>query len=233
LILIGHVLGTDASHLCEAQDGHRLEVRTFNAFQSMQRAAQIDKIDINIASGFRDFTRQLLIWNNKWQGLRPLYSASGKLLDPAKLTPEEKLHAILTWSALPGGSRHHWGTDLDVYDRPRVEQTGQKLQLVPAEYAENGPCFALKQWLDRFAADFGFYRPYQQYTGGVSAEPWHLSFQPVAEQMQNAMSCDALNDYLLRQDIEGKEVVLNQLPSIYHRYILNQGTLTERDNFTR
>ena len=100
MILIGHVLGTDASHLCEAHDGHRLEVRTFNAFQSMQRAAQIDKIDINIASGFRDFTRQLLIWNNKWQGLRPLYSANGKLLDPAKLTPEEKLHAILTLSLI-------------------------------------------------------------------------------------------------------------------------------------
>ena len=28
--------------------------------------------------------------------------------------------AILLWSALPGASRHHWGTDFDVFDRAAV-----------------------------------------------------------------------------------------------------------------
>ncbi|MCZ8486094.1 D-alanyl-D-alanine carboxypeptidase family protein [Vibrio lentus] len=28
---------------------------------------------------------------------------------------QQKLSAILRWSALPGASRHHWGCDFDVF----------------------------------------------------------------------------------------------------------------------
>jgi LAS superfamily LD-carboxypeptidase LdcB len=226
LIKIEHVLGTDASHLCEAHGGQRLERETNLAFLSMQRAAMKDNVDISIASSYRDFERQKLIWNDKWEGLRPLYSPNGELLNTQALTAYEKLHGILTWSALPGGSRHHWGSDLDVYDRPSIENTGQTLQLIPEEYQNSGPCFALSCWLKRFAADFGFYLPYEKYTGGVSIEPWHLSYHPVAQEIQTLLSCNALYDFLKNQDFAGKEFVLSELPAIYHRYILNNGTLS-------
>ena len=47
---------------------------------------------------------------------RPLLDANNQPLDALQLGETERLHAILHWSALPGTSRHHWGTDLDIYD---------------------------------------------------------------------------------------------------------------------
>jgi len=229
LINVEHALGIDASHLCEAQDGHRLEIRTFSAFSAMQRSAAKDNIHINIASGYRDFARQKFIWDNKWQGLRPLYSQTGEPLDAATLTSEQKLHAILTWSALPGASRHHWGTDLDVYDKLAMAQAGQTLQLIPQEYSEKGPCSAMHKWLVRHAADFDFYMPYQDFTGGVSVEPWHLSYRPVAEKMLSLLTLPALKALLTKQNIQGKAEVLKRLPMIYHRYILNEG-ISDREH---
>ena len=66
--------------------------------------------------GLRDFDRQLLLpWNRKWRGERPLHDREGRLLDPARLDDAGRVQAILCWSAIPG-SRHHWGTDVDVID---------------------------------------------------------------------------------------------------------------------
>ena len=44
---------------------------------------------------------------------------------------------ILRWSALPGGSRHHWGTEIDIFD-PDLLPQGQSLQLEPWEYESGG-----------------------------------------------------------------------------------------------
>ena len=53
-------------------------------------------------SSFRDFARQLAIWNAKFSGETPLYDADGRTLEAARLAPEERIAAILRWSALPG-----------------------------------------------------------------------------------------------------------------------------------
>ena len=39
----------------------------------------------------------------------------------------------MRWSAIPGSSRHHWGTDLDVYDAAAVTPDYQ-VQLTPQEW---------------------------------------------------------------------------------------------------
>ena len=70
----------------------------------------------------------------------------------------------MLWSALPGASRHHWGTDFDVYDKAKIESTGKKLELIPEEYEDNGPCALLSQWLFNNAEKFGFYFPIQNNT---------------------------------------------------------------------
>ncbi|WP_166422868.1 M15 family metallopeptidase [Paraglaciecola sp. 20A4] len=223
MITTQHALGLDASHLCEAQDGHRLEKQTYDAFLLMQQAAKKDNVNINIASSYRDFHRQKFIWDQKWQGLRPLYAPNGSLLDNASLSEEKKLAAILTWSALPGASRHHWGTDLDIFDSHAIERSGKKLQLVPDEYSVNGPCGALSEWLVDHAEKFDFYLPYSFYNGGVSTEPWHISYQPVANKIQQLHTLDALQTVLAKEDISGRNYVLSRLPMIYHKYILNRG----------
>jgi LAS superfamily LD-carboxypeptidase LdcB len=151
-------------------------------FQRLRTAAAAAGFTLAVASSFRSFERQLAIWCGKACGERPVLDTHGTALEVAALTPEQLLWAIARWSALPGASRHHWGTDIDVYDSAAVA-ADYRVQLVPAEYSDEGPFAAFSQWLEaRIATDslFGFYRPYAVDRGGVAAEPWHLSYRPVA-----------------------------------------------------
>ena len=225
MLTVAQQQGRDKRHLRPCQQGHWLRPRVCQAFNQMQRAAAADGIDLHIASSYRDFARQLLIWNNKWLGLRPVLSLSGEDLDLASLSDDDKLHAILTWSALPGASRHHWGTDLDVYDKQAIDASGQNLRLDSSEYSAGGPCYALACWLDEHAAQFNFSRPYQHYTGGVAAEAWHLSYQPLAAKIEQQQSTKRLKKIIQQADIQGKDCILKNLDLIFNRYILNQGKL--------
>jgi LAS superfamily LD-carboxypeptidase LdcB len=86
-------------------------------FLNLRRAAQADGFDLTPQSSFRDFSRQLTIWNGKFSGERPMVDACGQPLDvQRRLSASARVEAILLWSALPGASRHHWGTDVDLID---------------------------------------------------------------------------------------------------------------------
>ena len=218
-------LGQTTRHLVECQPGHLLLPEVCQAFTAMQARAQEDGIDLQLVSSFRSFERQMVIWNQKWSGQRPLLDSDEKPLDARKLDDTQKLHAILTWSALPGASRHHWGTDMDVFDRTAVEKTGQSLQLVAKEYQPEGPCHALSSWLGEHAASYGFTRPYSSYCGGVAAEPWHLSYQPLADDLVTHMTTSVLKEALIAAQPQGIDVILANLDEIFHRYTLNRGNL--------
>ena len=58
-----------------------LHYEVIASFLSMRDAAAIEGIDLRARSSFRDFDTQLLIWNQKWNGERPLYDRRGTLLD--------------------------------------------------------------------------------------------------------------------------------------------------------
>jgi LAS superfamily LD-carboxypeptidase LdcB len=186
----------------------------------MRAAAAIDGIDLVAFSGFRDFDRQLAIWNGKWRGERPLQDRAGRALDVHALSPADRVTAILWWSALPGASRHHWGTDIDVMDAAAMP-AGYKLQVVPAEYQPGGPFDRLAAWLDANMHAFGFFRPYATDRGGVSPEPWHLSHAPIAARAQAALTVDALRTVLARAEIEGKREVLAALERNFASYVSN------------
>ena len=205
------------------QTRHRLLPQVSVAFKSMQQQALDAGISMAIASSYRSIEQQLVIWNAKWRGERPLLSRTHQTLTATELNPQERLHAILVFSALPGASRHHWGTDLDVYDAPAIARTNQPLQLLAAEYQAGGPCAALKQWLDTNATRFGFYFPYQIDVGGVAAEPWHISYRPLAEDQSEHLTLDCLRSRISALPIEGKHTILEQLEYLYHRYVLNVG----------
>ncbi|WP_439133237.1 M15 family metallopeptidase [Pseudomaricurvus sp.] len=155
----------------------------FEPLERLRNKASEAGFELAIASSFRNFDRQQRIWQEKAAGKRPVYSVDNRLLDTADLSDEELLWSILRWSALPGTSRHHWGSDLDVYDAAAVP-TDYRLQLVPQEYEPGGPFADFRQWLDGLIANDeaeGFFHPYAQDTGGVAPEPWHISYRPVAE----------------------------------------------------
>jgi LAS superfamily LD-carboxypeptidase LdcB len=223
VITQAHTLGKDESLLVECQNGFRLLPEVCEAFKRMQTAAAQDNVDIQIVSSYRSFERQLNIWQNKWSGKATLLDANENALDATALSDQEKILAILTWSALPGASRHHWGTDLDVYDKNAVETSHHDFQLVCSEY-DQGPCTQLNIWLNQNATKFGFGRPYAEYKGGIAREPWHLSFHTSAEKMLAQLNEQTLLNTLIKSNILGLESIVANMPEIYQRFVLNKGS---------
>jgi LAS superfamily LD-carboxypeptidase LdcB len=212
--------GRARTHIIELERPRcALHYEVVAAFMAMRDAAQARGIDLQAASSFRDFDRQVVLWNRKWQGERPLYDRSGAVLEHATLSERQLVDAILCWSAIPGGSRHHWGTEVDVIDAAAVPP-GYQVQLLPAEYAGGSVFGALTDWLDRNMQRFGFYRPYSSDRGGAGIEPWHLSYAPVATEAMEALSLPVLRAAVAGSAMAGKGAVLDRLPEIYTRFIL-------------
>lgn len=196
--------------------GGCLHPAVIDALQPLIQAAESAGFQPAVASGYRDFQRQLAIFNAKARGQRPLLDSQGQLLQAEKLSDEQRLSAILRWSALPGLSRHHWGTDLDIYDAG-VCVEGYQVQLTQAECdgAMAGFHRWLTDWLDQQTA---WYRPYRDDLGGVAPEPWHLSFRPWARQCEQTLDPVALARVLAASDIELKALILSDLPALVARY---------------
>jgi LAS superfamily LD-carboxypeptidase LdcB len=211
--------GRARSHITELADPPcALHLSVVAPFLNLRRAALADGFDLVAVSGFRDFARQLAIWNGKFSGAVPLYDASGSALDAARLAPPERIAAILRWSAIPGASRHHWGTDLDLIDRSAIGP-GYRVQLIAAEFTPPGPFAPLAQWLEVNAARFGFFRPFRGVLSGVHPEPWHFSFAPIAEHARRALTPELLRGALEQAPLLGKEHVLQRLDLLHARYV--------------
>jgi LAS superfamily LD-carboxypeptidase LdcB len=210
------ITGKHQGHLIECQ--HRqLQPKTMQAFIALQKAAKQAGFEARIASGFRDFNRQVWIWNNKFNGIRPILDIKSQPLDINNLSELEKIHAILKWSAIPGGSRHHWGSDLDIYCVKSLPK-GTALLLEPWEYEENGHQYAFAQWLNDNMSQWGFHLPFLVDNGGIGIEPWHLSHQPSAALAQEIFNCNVLQQAIEDSDMAGKSILLENLPEIYHTY---------------
>lgn len=197
-----------------------LHPQVVEPLHSLSLAAEQAGFSLRVASSFRSFSRQLLIWNNKASGVRPVLDANGQSLDISSLTDREKVFAILRWSALPGASRHHWGTDLDVYDHSRID-SNYLLQLTVAETQGSGPFAKFHHWLSAELNNNnrGFFRPYQQDIGGIAPEPWHLSYAPVATLYGAHLTEDLLRAQLEVTEIFLKETLLANLSEIYQRFV--------------
>ena len=123
--------GRACTHVVQRDDlGAALHREALEAFLAMKRAAEADGVEIRVVSSFRDFAAQQRIWDGKYLGERPLYDAHGNTRDHERLDPDELIDAIVCWSAVPGGSRHHWGTDVDVIDSAAIPE-GYRVRLLP------------------------------------------------------------------------------------------------------
>lgn len=146
--------------LIQPQYMHR---EAYEAFQRMWEAAKADGINLSIRSAARNFYTQKFIWESKWQNL------SGDAIEKAK--------TILKFSSMPGTSRHHWGTDID-------------LNSLSPSYFTYGQGKKEYDWLVAHAEEFGFFQPYtalgfKRYTGYLE-EKWHWSYRPIAEKCLKA-----------------------------------------------
>lgn len=219
-MLAEQLTGQVTSHLGEISSNIFLHKKVIAEFLALQHAAKKAGFNLQIASAFRSFDRQLSIWNNKYSGKIAVLDKNEQCLDLQELTELEKLLAILRWSALPGASRHHWGTDFDVFD-PDLLPVKQTLQLTVSEYTSDGYFHPLNQWLTENMASFGFYRPYQTFRGGVAIEPWHISFAPIADIALKQLNLELISDLIIEKKILGKSLICQQLPMIYRQFICN------------
>ncbi len=112
------LIGQTESHLCSSAESLRLGAQVHRdvvrPFLLLREDALAAGFDLRIASGFRSLDRQSSIWNRKATGELAVLDSSAAPLDIEQLNERELVYAILRWSALPGGSRHHWGTDVDI-----------------------------------------------------------------------------------------------------------------------
>ncbi|HEU0225146.1 MAG TPA: M15 family metallopeptidase [Steroidobacteraceae bacterium] len=211
--------GRDRGHVVTLEEPRcTLHAAAVGAFLAMRARARQAGFDLLPLSSFRDFDRQRAIWNAKYRGERRAVDRRGRPLDMASLAPGERVEAILLWSALPGASRHHWGTDLDVADGGVIAK-GYQPRLETGEFRRGGVFAPLSAWLERHMNRFGFYRPYVRRGGGVQPEPWHLSFAPVSRQALPRMTVELLAEAIRGAGVDGEAEILARLPAIRERYV--------------
>jgi len=203
----------------------QLSEATEHAFAQLAHEAKQQDINLSIASGFRSVERQVAIWNRK---SAPEYTfiIDGVPRKAATLSLEQWLKAVMEWSAVPGLSRHHWGTDIDVFDANALPHNYQ-LQLSPDEYASNG-IFAR---LNRFLIDTIdnnpkglFFRPYRSPSNGVSPEAWHLSLRSEAVNFIEQFTLEIAFNSVPYDKIYAGDLVKAQFESIYQHYVVNIDT---------
>ncbi|MFV8782360.1 M15 family metallopeptidase [Microbulbifer sp. SA54] len=216
---------SDAHVILEPVSGQLMHPEALAAFDQLRRDARAEGFDPKVVSGFRGFERQRLIWNGKARGERPLFDSDGNPLDVARMSPEQIAFAILRWSALPGGSRHHWGTDFDVIDAAAVPED-YRVQLTHDEVADEGVFGAFHCWLDaRIVAgeSYGLFRPYAEDRGGVAPERWHLSYAPRAREFQALLTPERILAQLQTCQQTGElalaDVVCDNIEAIFSRFI--------------
>ena len=188
-------------HFDPASDGNFVKVRApyahrdhlyllrdvYNAFIKMHKAAKADGISLVVISATRNFDYQKKIWQSKWTGRRRV---DEKNLAKTVPDPVERARIILKYSAMPGSSRHHWGTDIDINS-------------VNKAYFETGEGLKTYQWLVRHAGRFGFVQPYtpkgKDRPHGYEEEPWHWTYNPIAKiytrQYRNKIRYDDINGF--------------------------------------
>ncbi len=218
------ILGRDDSHVAD-WFGIRLHPKAIESFKLLKEDAAKAGFDLRIVSGFRPFDRQLLIFNKKAIGERPIFDENDRVVKVANLSPYALLRSILRFSALPGASRHHWGSDIDIYDASSVSSE-YVVQLSKAEVVSGGVFHELHQWLDeqiRKNEAHGFYRPYEIDYGGVAPEKWHLSFAPLAFECEVAISIDlivaAWDNIEKGNALELRSTIDEHIEEIFNRFI--------------
>lgn len=149
--------------------GMYLRKDTYNAFLDMYAHAKKDGVNLQIRSATRNFYAQKSIWEAKWSGTRTI--EGGENLSVTTPDPKERALKILRYSSMPGSSRHHWGTDID-------------LNNLENDWFNEGEGLTMYNWLKKHAHEYGFCqvysagRPY-----GYFEERWHWSYTPVSAKL--------------------------------------------------
>lgn len=188
-----------------ADNGERfLRKDAYEAFKRMHAAALKDSIQLTIISATRNFESQKGIWEAKWTGARLVDDE-----DISKTIADTRQRAlkILEYSSMPGSSRHHWGTDIDLNnlnDRHFLSGEGKKVY----------------EWLRAHAHEYGYCQPYSpkgaDRPDGYNEEKWHWSYMPVSKKLTLLAKEELKNEMI--QGFKGSETAKSI--GIVKKYVL-------------
>lgn len=188
--------------------GHKIYLReqALYAFSKMAEIALKNNVDLKIASATRNFDYQKDIWEKKWSGTTLVEKK-----DLSKSIPDgkERFEKILEYSAVPGTSRHHWGTDIDI-------------NAATPEYFKTDEGEKVYEWLTKNAFLFGFCQTYAQKGSerqiGYSEEKWHWSYLPLSrtfmQEYKNLIKDTDISRFDGDEYVEGENIINNYVLGI-------------------
>lgn len=184
-------------------------------FIEMYNAAAKEGIALKIISAARNFEYQKGIWERKWTGETKI--ENGKDASVAYPDPKVRALKILTYSSMPGSSRHHWGTDID-------------LNSFENSWFEQGNGLKVFNWLEQNASRFGYCRPYTKKdidrSTGYNEEKWHWSYLPIAQPLtefaKNNLSEKEISGFLGSTVAEEIGIVKNYVLGINKECLSNK-----------
>ena len=192
------VLGKKAPELI-----NNMQVEVYEAFDRMRAAAAKKGIEMKVVSAYRSYNRQREIWNAKY-----------KVFTQEGLEPKDVIKKIITYSTLPGTSRHHWGTDIDIIDNANP-QSGDVL--LTEKFYDDGPSSALREWMNDNAAAYGFFEVYTNNPNrkGFAHEPWHYTYHPLSKSYLEVLTTHALSEIAKDDQLLGRAFLDNEFFEAY------------------
>ena len=170
-----------------------MQKEVYESYERMRQAAAKEGIDIKVVSAHRSYNRQREIWNAKY-----------KTLTLQGLPAKDVIQEIITYSTLPGTSRHHWGTDIDIIDNANP-QSGDVL--LAEKFYGDGPSSALRSWMNQNAADYGFLEVYTDHPNrkGFAHEPWHYTYHYLSKAYLEILTNHAISEIAKDEQLLGRE----------------------------
>lgn len=160
-----------------SKPGMYLHKDSYTAFKKMFFAAKKCGIDLKLISTTRSFAYQRGIWERKWRSA-----------DYSSFPESKRCLEIMKYSAMPGASRHHWGTDIDLND-------------LNNSHFKSGKGKEVYEWMVAHASEYGFYQPYTSKINGRTGyeeEMWHWTYLPLSSQLLKQF-----NEKISDSDISG------------------------------
>lgn len=126
------------------------------ALLQMLEYAYSQGINLKIVSAVRNYDTQLYLWNSQISARYDI----------------KTIKNALKYIAMPGTSRHHWGTDID-------------FNSTTLQFYKSSEGIAIYEWLCENAPKFGFYQVYtSNRKTGYFEEKWHWSYKNLAIEFQ-------------------------------------------------
>ncbi len=186
------------------QKGRLLRKDALESFIKMAEDAKKSGVKLIIKSSTRNFDYQKGIWEKKWDGHTTLEDGNKATSIKA---PVDRARKILLYSSMPGTSRHHWGTDIDLNNFTNA-------------YFTKGEGKKIYDWLTKNANKYGYCQVYSQKgklrKTGYNEEKWHWSYMPIASKILESAKSSFKNNLIM--GFKGDETA--SLIDMLNNYIL-------------